>query len=171
MADVEIVELNGSEYDISDLLSRATVAKALASIADTFSESLAYAVDDKVIYNGELYKFTAVHSAGVWNASHATKVTMAELIDILSATILARSPIRITGNASAGSAVTFTDARIDSHHWRIPKNGISFGTPSNVTSAISWSTNPTNHTVTLTGTFAGATTVDLDLFWYQDAQS
>ena len=167
MADVEIIDLNGDEYDISDLLSRGTVAKALASIADTFSESLAYAVDDKVIYNGELYKFTAAHSAGAWNASHASKVTVADLIDTLSSTVLARSPFYVTGTANAGSAVTLTDARINDEHWEIPNNGIHFGTPSNVASGISWTTNPTNHTVTLTATFTGATTVKCDFNWFR----
>ena len=76
-------------------------------------------------------------------------------------------PFKVRGNASAGSSATFTDSRIDSDHWQVKENGIYFGTPSNVTSAIHWVTNNTNHTITLEATFTGATTVVIDMEWFQ----
>ena len=84
-----------------------------------------------------------------------------------SGAIYAHEPFQVTGNASAGSSVTFTDSRIDSDHWRIPKGGIYFGTGANVTTDVHWVTNPTNHTVTLEATFSGATTVAIDMIWFQ----
>lgn len=84
-----------------------------------------------------------------------------------SGAIYAHEPFQVTGNASAGNSVTFTDSRIDSDHWRIPKGGIYFGTGANVTTGVHWVTNPTNHTVTLEATFTGATTVAIDMIWFQ----
>ncbi len=84
-----------------------------------------------------------------------------------SGAIYTHEPFQVTGNASAGSSVTFTDSRIDSDHWRIPKGGIYFGTGANVTTGVHWVTNPTNHTVTLEATFTGATTVAIDMIWFQ----
>ena len=84
-----------------------------------------------------------------------------------SGAIYAHEPFQVTGTASAGSSVTFTDSRIDSDHWRIPKGGIYFGTGANVTTGVHWVTNPTNHTVTLEATFSGATTVAIDMIWFQ----
>ena len=84
-----------------------------------------------------------------------------------SGAIYVHEPFQVTGTASAGSSVTFTDSRIDSDHWRIPKGGIYFGTGANVTTGVHWVTNPTNHTVTLEATFTGATTVALDMVWFQ----
>lgn len=84
-----------------------------------------------------------------------------------SGAIYAHEPFQVTGNASAGSSVTFTDSRIDSDHWRVPKGGIYFGTGANVTTVVHWVTNPTNHTVTLEATFSGATTVAIDMIWFQ----
>ena len=84
-----------------------------------------------------------------------------------SGAIYAHEPFQVTGTASAGSSVTFTDSRINSEHWKVPKNGIYFGTPANVTSGIRWVTNITSHTITLTATFAGSTTVEIDMVWFQ----
>ena len=77
------------------------------------------------------------------------------------------APFKVTGTASAGSSFTITDSRIDSDHWKIPEGGITFGTPSNVTSSGTWTTNVTNHTVTFTATFTGSTTVTADFYWFQ----
>ncbi len=84
-----------------------------------------------------------------------------------SGAIYNHEPFQITGTASAGSSVTFTDARINSEHWKVPKNGIYFGTPANVTSTVHWVTNITSHTITLQATFSGSTTVEIDMNWYQ----
>lgn len=84
-----------------------------------------------------------------------------------SGAIYAHEPFQVTGTASAGSSVTFTDSRINSDHWKVPKNGIYFGTPGNVTSGVHWVTNSTSHTITLQATFSGSTTVEIDMNWYQ----
>ena len=81
--------------------------------------------------------------------------------------IASHEKFEVIGTAYAGGSVTLTDARIDSDHWKIPKNGIYFGTPSSVASIVSWATNTTTHTVTLTATFTGTTTVALDFEYFQ----
>lgn len=84
-----------------------------------------------------------------------------------SGAIYNHEPFQVTGTASAGSSVTFTDSRINSDHWKVPKNGIYFGTGANVTTGVHWVTNATNHTITLQATFTGSTTVEIDMNWYQ----
>ena len=169
-----IEDLNTNKSDINHThddryYTEAEIDTALASktnlsvVAGTFSTSTAYAIDDLVIYQGVLYRFIAAHSAGAWNSAHVTACTIAEVMRHFGT-------FQITGTVSSGS-MTLTDARIDSNHWRIPKNGIQFGTPSNVTSGVDWSTNISNHTVTLSATYTAATTVDIDMVWYQDAQN
>lgn len=71
----------------------------------------------------------------------------------------------VSGSASAGSAVTFTDSRINSEHWEV--DWIIFGTSSRVTTHVNWTTNITNHTVTLNATFTGATTVKINMHYVQ----
>lgn len=46
------------------------------STAGQFSTSTAYAIGDFVFYNRKLYRFTAAHAAGAWNAAHVTEVTI-----------------------------------------------------------------------------------------------
>lgn len=61
----------------------------LASIADTFSPSTAYAASAYVWYDGTLYRFNAAHAAGSWTGSDATAVTIGgELADIQNAITL-----------------------------------------------------------------------------------
>ena len=45
-----------------------------------FSTLTAYAIDDVVFYDRKLYRFTAAHEAGEWNASHAEVVSLKALI-------------------------------------------------------------------------------------------
>ena len=68
------------------------------------------------------------------------------------------APIHLTVSASQGTTVTKSDSRITATMRVI--NAV-FGTPSNVTSNVSWLT--TAGSVTFTGTFAGTTTIDFDL--------
>lgn len=71
MADIlEVYDIkNNTTEDIGDKKSRANVAAA-------FNTSKTYAINDLTVYNGELYKFTAAHSAGAWDASHVAKTTI-----------------------------------------------------------------------------------------------
>ena len=71
---------------------------------------------------------------------------------------------KISGSVSSGG-YTLTDARIDNEHWEV--DWIYFETPSNVTTNISWSTNITNHTVTLSATYSAATNVIVNMHWVQ----
>ena len=49
----------------------------IPELASNFSASTAYAAGDYVIYSGKLYRFTAAHSAGAWNAAHVTEAKLA----------------------------------------------------------------------------------------------
>ena len=40
-----------------------------ATTAAAFSDETAYAADDRIAYNGKVYKFTSAHSAGAWDSS------------------------------------------------------------------------------------------------------
>lgn len=51
--------------------------KLLQNEAQTFDASTDYAVGDYVLYNGRLYRFTAVHTAGAWTGEDAERVTIA----------------------------------------------------------------------------------------------
>ena len=46
--------------------------------AATFSAETAYAAGEYVVYNGQLYCFTADHAAGAWIGSDATACKMAD---------------------------------------------------------------------------------------------
>lgn len=58
-------------------------------LAPDFSTSTAYKAGDYVIYDGKLYKFTAAHAAGAWDASQAEIATLAENLSEQSAEISA----------------------------------------------------------------------------------
>lgn len=47
-------------------------------IADTFSTSSAYSAGDYVIYSGALYRFTADKTAGAWDSTKVTTVSLAD---------------------------------------------------------------------------------------------
>jgi hypothetical protein len=44
-----------------------------ATAATAFSDATAYAVDDRVAYDGKVYKFTSAHSAGAWIGTDAAE--------------------------------------------------------------------------------------------------
>lgn len=71
MADIlEVYDIkNNTTEDIGDKKSRANVAAA-------FNTSKTYAINDLTVYNGELHKFTAAHSAGAWNINEVVKTTI-----------------------------------------------------------------------------------------------
>lgn len=50
-------------------------------IAEDFSTSKSYAVGDYVVYNGDLYRCSTAHSAGAWDASHFTQITVTSELD------------------------------------------------------------------------------------------
>lgn len=71
---------------------------------------------------------------------------------------------KITGTVSS-SGYTLTDSRINDEHWEVEQ--IYFATPSHVTSHVDWSTNITDHTLTLSATYTGSTNVTVKMHWVQ----
>lgn len=150
-----------TETEIDTTLS----AKANNSLlADAFSTSKAYAIGDYCIYQGALYRFTSAHSAGAWDSSHVTQVVAMNELAALSAQVASRMDFKITGTVSA-SNYTLTDSRINNEHWEVLS--IYFETPGNVTTQIHWTTDITNHTVSLSATYAGSTNVVVKMHWVQ----
>ena len=47
------------------------------TVAASFSDSTAYAVNDIVYYEGNLYKCIAAHTAGAWDSTHFSQITVA----------------------------------------------------------------------------------------------
>lgn len=62
---ITVFTQNGEDFTIND-----------PNVANEFSTGMAYAIGDHVTYQGNLYVFTAAHSAGAWNAAHVTQVTI-----------------------------------------------------------------------------------------------
>ena len=54
----------------------------LTDLAPAFSTSTAYAIGDYVTYNGNLYRCTTAHTAGAWNNSHFTVVTVGDELEV-----------------------------------------------------------------------------------------
>lgn len=48
----------------------------LTDLAPTFDATVAYAQNDYVNYNGDIYRFTSAHSAGAWIGSDATQIVI-----------------------------------------------------------------------------------------------
>ena len=139
-------------------------AKADVSIlADGFSPSTTYAIGDYCIANGALYRFTSAHT-GNWAWVDVTQVVAMNELAALSAQLESRMTFKITGTVSA-SNYTLTDSRINNNHWEVDQ--IYFATPSNVTSQIHWTTDITNHTVSLSATYAGSTNVVVKMHYVQ----
>lgn len=69
-----------------------------------------------------------------------------------------RGSYHATGNIAQGSAATFSADEITA---TMRVKNVIYGTPKNVTSEVTWTT--ATDSVTFTGTFTGATTIDFDL--------
>ena len=159
----------------------------LSVIAPAFSASTAYSAGEMVIYDEKLYYFSSAHPAGAWTGTDAYEVKVAHVLqakqDVLTfdttPTANSTRPVtsggiktyvdshddfKISGSVSSGG-YTLTDYRIDSEHWEV--DWIIFETLANVRTDVSWSTDITNHTVTLSATYAGATNVIVNLHWVQ----
>lgn len=78
---VTATKLNNLESGVStndtNISALATKADSIdANMAGVFSSSTAYSKGDYVIYNDQLYIFTAAHAAGAWTGSDATAVSL-----------------------------------------------------------------------------------------------
>ena len=156
-------DLDGRYYTESEM-DTALSAKANNSIlADAFSPSTTYAIGDYCIADGALYRFTSAHT-GNWTWADVTQVVAMNELAALSARLESRMDFKITGTVSA-SNYTLTDSRINSEHWEV--DWIYFATSSNVTSQIHWTTDITNHQVSLSATYAGSTNVVVNMHWVQ----
>ena len=138
-------------------------AQVRAFFADLFSETNSYVIGDYCIYNGSLYRFTSAHT-GTWNSNHATQVVAMNELESLANLIESRMTFKITGTVSA-SNYTLTDSRINSEHWEV--DSIYFDNGSVVTTKVHWTTNTTNHTVSLGATYTGSTNVVVKMHWVQ----
>lgn len=133
-------------------------------IADPFSESSAYSVGNYVTYRGALYRFISSHSAGAWSYSDVTEVLAMNELAALAAQVASRMDFKITGTVSA-SNYTLTDPRINNDHWEVAS--IYFDNGAVVTTKVHWTTNITNHTVSLGATYTGSTSVVVKMHWVQ----
>ena len=68
---------NYVEVIVSGLINERT---PLSMVAPAFSTAESYSVDDCVVYQGALYRFTSAHSAGAWDADDVTQTTIIEEI-------------------------------------------------------------------------------------------
>lgn len=66
---VDVAELEEAIQDVSDM------------ITGEFDSATSYDAGDIVVYEGDLYKFTADHAAGAWDGTDASQTTVVELID------------------------------------------------------------------------------------------
>lgn len=62
--------------DEATALDEAQIAQNTKNFAPAFIESTAYSVGQYVTYAGKVYRCTAAHSAGAWDPSHFTAVTV-----------------------------------------------------------------------------------------------
>lgn len=69
----------GSFVDVAGI--EAEIQAVSDMIAGEFDATTAYAAGDVVVYDGDLYKFTAAHAAGAWSGSDATQTTVVALIN------------------------------------------------------------------------------------------
>ena len=69
------------------------IAVVAEDLADAFDSTAAYAIGDVVVYQNQLYKFTAAHT-GVWNASDATAITVESLISAAEPDPLTTAQVR-----------------------------------------------------------------------------
>ena len=55
----------------------------LTDLADAFSDEQAYSTGDYVTYDGDLYRFTSNKSAGAWDSTKVTQITVADELSVL----------------------------------------------------------------------------------------
>ena len=55
-----------------------TTSLVAPDLAVDFDETINYAIGQYVVYNGDLYKCTTAHTAGVWDTGHFTEVTIGD---------------------------------------------------------------------------------------------
>lgn len=68
----------GNFIDVDAIMNK--IEKVAGMIAGFFDNATAYNTGDIVIYEDDLYKFKADHTAGAWNSAEVDEVTVVDLI-------------------------------------------------------------------------------------------
>ena len=144
-------------YNLNDLDER---KQEVLDFDDEPTEDSSNPVTSDGIFNALSTKEDILTFDSTPTASSSNPVTS----DGIKAYVDSHDDFKITGSVSS-SSYTLTDARINSEHWEV--DWVRFGTPAYVTTAVNWSTNITNHTVTLTATYTGSTNVTINMHWIQ----
>ena len=125
-----------------DVQLQKTAENALAgNVAPAFDATKDYAIDDIVSYNGKIYRFSVVHPAGAWNASHVTdNITMSEFSLLSHRNLLSGAIPPITSfndlpkNTAIQVARDLNDSTDDARHpWGVVftfgsvQNGTNYG--------------------------------------------
>ena len=94
-----------STYQSAEAIVSVAVANVTSdnASAEVFSTSKAYAIGDRVIYNGRLYQFKAAHSAGAWNSSHVNRIYAGD------SKYIAQTTSYQTADAIYNAATTYTN--------------------------------------------------------------
>ncbi len=154
-------------------------------IAEDFDSTQTYAVGDYCIYNGTLYRFTSAHSAGAWDVSDVTAVTVTDELGSggggtwgsITGTLSNQTDL---ANALAAKADLATEimyfyqqtvnAASNAEIFRITNASITtdtvvlectFAAPANITSNVTW-TSYTGY-IAFTGTCTAGTTANVTL--------
>lgn len=171
------VESNGIATAISQVTAIANTKAPLASpaltgtptaptpTADDSSTKIATTayVQDEL---GDYAPLASPSFSGVPSAPTAAEGTNTTQI-ATTAYVMQHAPFKVTGTARPGNSNTFTDSRIDSENWQVAENGITYANPQFVSSGGTWSTNPSNGTVTLNVSVKASTSVTIDMVYYQ----
>ena len=83
--------------------------------ARAFSTGKAYAKGDLVLYEGDLYRFTAAHAAGAWTGSDAAAVDDREQLQV---TMVVSAYHRALDAAAFGSRISFAPALISGDRYQ-----------------------------------------------------
>lgn len=104
-------ELQGTtKINLSDLrtaiLNGADISKIESDIAPAFSTGSSYVEGDFVIYEDDLYIFTANKSAGTWDSTKATTTTFEAQIKALKTSISNEATTRANADTQLGGRIT-----------------------------------------------------------------
>lgn len=177
ISSVEWGDITGTLGDQTDLQNALDDKADLTIIAADFSTSTSYAVGDYVIYNGALYRFTSAHSAGAWNGSDVTAVTVGSELDAVNDSLELKAPMTspaLTGTPTAPTAAEGTNttqiATTAFVRGELAKEIMYF--PSQACSAVTnaeifriTNANITSDTVVLECTFAAPANITSNVTW------